>query len=56
MSLTSKLPLDHQHIPCCDWGECSEVGEPASAKPSKFEIDGKEHFDVSSMGGDGGGT
>lgn len=39
---------------CCDTGNCSEVGDPPSAKPSRLEIEGREHFDVSSIGGDGG--
>lgn len=38
----------------CEAGECSLVGEPASAMPSRLEMEGSEHFG-SSMGGDGGG-
>lgn len=31
------------------------MGLDPSAKPNRLEIDGKEHFEVSSTGGDGGG-
>lgn len=30
------------------------MGDPASASPSRLEMEGKEHFDASSIGGDGG--
>lgn len=42
-------------LPCCDAGDDSVVGEPASAITSRLEMEGNEHLDVSSMGGDGGG-
>lgn len=35
-------------------GDAILVGEPASAIPKSFEIEGNEHL-VSSIGGDGGG-
>lgn len=37
------------------WGCVSEVGEPWSARPRRFEMEGSEHL-VSSNGGEGGGT
>lgn len=39
---------------CCDLYDASLASEPASARPSRLEIEGNEHFG-SSMGGDGGG-
>lgn len=41
-------------LPWCETAELSEAGDPPSAKPSKLEMEGSEHLDVSSMGGDGG--
>lgn len=41
-------------LPCNEACEVSEVGEPPSARPSKLEIDGREHLEVSSIGGEGG--
>jgi hypothetical protein len=35
-------------------GDDSLVGEPASARPSRLEMEGNEHLD-SSIGGEGGG-
>ena len=35
-------------------GEDSLVGEPASARPRRLEMEGSEHLD-SSIGGEGGG-
>lgn len=40
---------------CCDAGNCSVVGEPASAITNKFEMEGREHLEFSSIGGEGGG-
>lgn len=31
------------------------VGDPASAITNKLEMEGKEHFEFSSIGGEGGG-
>lgn len=36
-------------------GEFSFVGEPASARPSRFEMEGNVHLILDSMGGEGGG-
>lgn len=36
-------------------GELSCVGEPASARPRRLEIEGSVHFMLDSMGGEGGG-
>lgn len=40
--------------PRYDEGDASAEGEPASARPSRLEMEGREHL-VSSIGGDGGG-
>lgn len=52
-SQTGILPSDWGD-PLYDVGEGSVVGEPASARPSRFEMEGREQR-VSSIGGDGGG-
>lgn len=49
-----KNDLPSKRGECCrEVGEDSLVGEPASAKPKRFEIEGREHF-CSSIGGEGG--